>query len=122
MVGGAPATRFSKIQTKARDLLVDMVRLLDPRRRKTVHPQQMMGHPQARVFIWIAVERYRFAVVREIIELASLECFPDFSFGDEFPVVHRSPLTDPRKTECGAKRFVTNSAVRAVPFALFSVT
>jgi hypothetical protein len=37
-------------------------------------------------------------------------------------VVHRSPLTNPRKTECGVKWFVANSDMRAAPFALFSVT
>jgi hypothetical protein len=61
-------------------------------------------------------------VVQKIVELAGLESFPDFSFGDEFPVVHGSPLTNTRKTECGAKRFVTDMVVRAAPFALFSVT
>ena len=88
MVGGVPATRFGKTQTKARDLLVDIVRLFDPGRRKPVRAQQMMGHPQARVFKRIAVEWYGFAVLRKVIELAGLECFPNFSFRDEFPVVH----------------------------------
>src|ERR1700680_3974328 len=78
-VGGAAATRFSKIHTKARDLLVDIVRLFDPGWRKPVRAQQMMSHPQAWVFKRSAVERYGLAVPRKIIELAGLECFPDFS-------------------------------------------
>ena len=90
MVGGMMAARYGKIHTKARDLMVDIVGLLDPGRRKSVHPQQMMGHPQARVFKRIAIERYGFAAVRKIVELAGLDCLPDFSFGDKFPVVHGS--------------------------------
>ena len=50
----------------------------------------MMGHPQARVFKRIAIERYGFAAVRKIVELAGLDCLPDFSFGDKFPVIHGS--------------------------------
>jgi hypothetical protein len=29
-------------------------------------------------------------VLRKVIELAGVDCLPDFSFGDEFPMVHSS--------------------------------
>ena len=84
---GSPA-RVTKIAAKTADGCIDVLGFLDPRRRKTIHTEQMMRHPQARVGIDIQLDRL--ALTREVIERAGLDRLPDLPLRDGFPLVQSS--------------------------------
>ena len=86
---GGPA-RFPKIRAKAVDRGVNVLGFLDPGRRETIHAEQMMRHPQAR--IGVDIELDRLALAREVIELAGLDRLPNLPLRDGFPLIQTSSL------------------------------
>lgn len=80
--------RAPKIGAKTAHRCIDVLGFLDPRRCKTIHAEQMMRHPQARIRVYIELDWL--ALAREVIELASLDRLPNLSLRYGFPLIQTS--------------------------------
>ena len=79
---------MTKISAKASDRRIDVLRFLDPGRRKTMYAEQMMRHPEGRIRVGIELDGLAFT--REVIESAGFDGLPDLALRDGFPLVQIS--------------------------------
>ena len=81
-------TGVGKFGSQPQTGTIDLARFFDPGWRESVDAQQMMRHPETRIFERIFVKGNRLALRGQILERAGLHGFPDLSFGDALPLVH----------------------------------
>ena len=82
------STGVLKIGSQFQRGTVDLARFFDPGWCESVHAQQMVRHPEIRIFERILIQRDRLAFGGQIFERTRLHRLPDFSFGDALPLVH----------------------------------
>jgi hypothetical protein len=87
------STGVREIGSQSQRGTINLARFFDPGWGESVHAQQVMRHPEIRIFKRILIQRNWLTLRRQIVERAGLHRFPDLSFGDALPSVHYSLLS-----------------------------